>query len=218
MWNTGYALSKLTELADINGKFTQNLLHDLSLRYHINIVGGSVATQKNGIFYNTTYIFSNTGILVSQYDKVHLFGPMGEEKFIKAGQKENIFELAGVNSASVICYDIRFPEWIRTHMSQGAKLLYIVAEWPIQRIQQWKILLQARAIENQAFIIAVNRVGADPDNIFNGHSLAINPLGEIINQPNESESLQIVEIDVNEVDNARGQISVFDDRRTELYH
>ncbi len=218
MWNTGYALSELTELSDKEGKFTQNLLARLAKKYQINCVGGSVSTQKAEKFYNTSYIFDTSGNLVSTYDKVHLFGPMNEEKFIAAGNRENQFELAGVPSASVICYDIRFPEWLRTNMSQGAKILYVVAEWPVQRVRQWKILLQARAIENQAFVVAVNRVGSDLNNQFNGHSLIISPLGEIIVNAGENETLCFAEIDLSEIDSVRGEIPVFSDRRPELYH
>lgn len=74
----------------------------------------------------------------------------------------------------MICYDIRFPEWVRTMMSSGPQaILYVSAEWPIQRIAQWQILLQARAIENQAFVVAANRVGSDRDNTFGGRSLVL---------------------------------------------
>ncbi|MFC4651647.1 carbon-nitrogen family hydrolase [Lactococcus nasutitermitis] len=218
MWNTGYALSNLTELADSDGKRTKKFLTELSKKYQINIVGGSVATAKSGKFYNSNYIFDTDGNLVSHYDKVHLFGPMDEEKFISSGASENVFELADVKSAAVICYDIRFPEWLCTNMKQGAKILYVVAEWPEQRIEQWKILLQARAIENQAFVVAVNRVGHDLNNRFSGHSLAVGPLGNILLDAGEAESLQLIDIDVNQVDIVRGQIPVFADRRPELYH
>lgn len=218
MWNTGYALSNLPELADSDGKRTQNFLTELSKKYQMNIVAGSVATAKSGKFYNSNYIFDAKGNLVSQYDKVHLFGPMEEDKFISSGKSENVFELAAVKSAAVICYDIRFPEWLRTNMKQGAKILYVVAEWPKQRIEQWQILLQARAIENQAFVVAVNRVGYDLNNCFNGHSLVIDPLGTILLDAGEEEGLQLIDIDVNQVDTVRGQIPVFADRKPELYH
>ena len=218
MWNTGYALTDLSKLADPNGQRTQNFLTALSKKYNINIVGGSVATSINQHFYNTSYVVDKIVNLLSTYHKVHLFGPMNEEKFISSGDQENVFELAGVTSSSLICYDIRFPEWVRTNMAQGAKIFYVVAEWPQQRIEQWQILLQARAIENQAFVVAVNRVGADPDNAFNGHSLVIDPLGKILLDAGETESLQLVEIDVNQVDSVRGFIPVFDDRKPQLYH
>ena len=218
MWNTGYALSALTTIADVDGRLTQEKLSKWAKENQISIVAGSVATQTSGKFYNCSYSFDASGNLVSTYNKVHLFGPMNEEKFIQSGTKENVFELNGILSSAVICYDLRFPEWIRTNMAKGPEILYVVAQWPKERIEQWKILLQARAIENQAFVVAVNRVGKDQNNQFDGHSLVVNPLGKIILACGVNEGLQLVDIDPSEVMCVRGQIPVFEDRRVELYH
>lgn len=217
MWNTGYALDQLNGLADPNGQNTQELLQELARNYHVNIVGGSVATARDDRFYNTSYIVDDQGRLVSSYDKVHLFGLMNEEQYITAGKTENYFQLAGAASAGVICYDIRFPEWLRTNARHGAKVLYVSAEWPQPRIAQWEVLLRARAIENQAFVVAVNRVGDDPDNHFNGHSLVIDPLGNIIANAGETEKVKLATIDFSQIEAVRGQIPVFKDRRPELY-
>ena len=138
MWNTGYALDQLAELADENGQKTQQFLSELALKNQINIVGGSVAVRNGQSFFNTTYVYDQNGNLISSYEKVHLFGSM--YRYVpdrKAGQKENHFELAGVPSASFICYDLRFPEWIRTVARYGTDILYFPAEWPSKRIKQW---------------------------------------------------------------------------------
>ena len=217
MWNTGYALTDLEQLAD-DGESIKNILSSLAKYFAINIVAGSIAVKEGDKFFNRAYVFDRTGQLLSQYDKVHLFGLMNEEKFIAAGSKKHIYELAGIESAGVICYDIRFPEWLRTNMaSQEAKVLYVVAEWPDPRTPQWQALLVARAIENQAFVVAVNRVGEDPDNRYLGNSLVIDPLGNIIVNAGESENLSTVSIDLSEIDSIRGQIPVFEDRRPDLY-
>lgn len=182
MWNTGYALSQLADLADDNGERTKTLLRAFAKKHHVNIVAGSVATKKKDSFFNTTYVFDRTGQVIVDYDKIHLFGLMGEDQFLQAGHQPSTFVLDGIQAASVICYDIRFPEWIRTLMSGGAKVLFVVAEWPTERVAQWEILLRARAVENQAFVVAVNRVGKGDLDSFSGHSLVINPLGEVILQ------------------------------------
>lgn len=218
MWNTGYALSQLETLADFNGETTKALLSQLAHQYQINIVGGSVATQENGKFFNTTYIVNQDGELVASYRKVHLFGLMHEDEYLTAGDQENFFTLAGIPSASFICYDLRFPEWIRTVASRGAKILYFPAEWPLSRINQWKILLQARAIENQAYVIAVNRVGNDPENHFGGHSLVISPTGEVLVECDDQEKLVVTTLDLDKLKTVRGKIPVFSDRRPTLYH
>lgn len=217
MWNTGYALDQLSTLADPNGQQTQALLTDLAGQYDVNIVGGSVATSRDGHFYNTTYVVDRLGQLVGTYDKVHLFGLMKEDQYLRAGDRENYFRLAGVPSASFICYDLRFPEWVRTVARHGADVLYFPAEWPASRIAQWQIMLQARAIENQAFVVAVNRVGDDPDNHFNGHSLVIDPLGRIISDAGETANVTYAELDLDQLQDVRGPIPVFQDRRPNLY-
>ncbi len=105
---------------------------------------------------------------------------MNEHLFMNEGQSKNIFELDGTKCGGIICYDLRFPEWIRTHVLDGVKIMFIPAEWPKQRIDHWRLLLHARAIENQCYVVAVNRVGKDPNNEFNGHSMVVSPWGELL--------------------------------------
>ncbi|KRM90110.1 amidohydrolase [Liquorilactobacillus cacaonum DSM 21116] len=218
MWNTGYSLENLAEIADEDGKKTKALLSDLAKKLTVNIVGGSVAIKKEGNFYNSSYVFNRTGSLISEYQKVHLFGLMNEDKFISAGATKNQFELDDIKAAGVICYDIRFPEWERKLMSEGQQILFVSAQWPTKRIAQWETLLRARAIENQAFVVAVNRVGEAPKDSFNGHSLVINPLGEILVEGTPGvEGIFTCEFDLDDLSKIRGDIPVFKDRRPELY-
>lgn len=217
MWNTGYALTELNNLADENGEKTKELLAKLSQEYNVNIVGGSVATKRKDGFFNTMYVANRTGKIIAQYDKAHLFKLMDEHLFMNAGQSVNTFELDGTVCGGVICYDLRFPEWIRTHTLDGAKIMFIPAEWPTKRIDHWQLLLQARAIENQCFIVAVNRVGSDPGNEFNGHSMVIAPWGELLISGQTDEGIYYADLDLQQVDHVRKTIPVFQDRRTDLY-
>lgn len=217
LWNTGYDLARLEEIADVEGKRTKEFLQAKAQDYKVNIVGGSVAIKEHEQFYNTTYIVDKQGKLISEYRKVHLFRLMDEDKYLAAGDQKNVFELAGVKSASFICYDIRFPEWLRTVAKEKLSIIYVVAQWPQTRIEQWKALLVARAIENQAYVVAVNRVGDNPDNKFNGHSLIINPLGEVLSDSGDQETLTVYDLDTSEMEKFTQQIHVFEDRRPELY-
>ncbi len=217
MWNTGYALDKLDSLADREGSITRKLLSQLAKKHQVNIVGGSVATKRADKYFNTMYIVDRTGKIVAAYDKAHLFKLMDEHVYLNEGQSMNVFELDGITCGGVICYDLRFPEWIRTHTLNGAKIMFIPAEWPKQRIDHWQLLLQARAIENQCFIVAVNRVGKDPNNEFNGHSMVIAPWGELLISNQTAEGILYAELDLEEVDRVRKTIPVFQDRRTDLY-
>ncbi|MFJ5622809.1 carbon-nitrogen family hydrolase [Peribacillus loiseleuriae] len=217
MWNTGYALDKLDSLADREGSITRKLLSQLAKKHQVNIVGGSVATKRGDKYFNTMYIVDSTGKIVAAYDKAHLFKLMDEHVYLNEGQSMNVFELDGITCGGVICYDLRFPEWIRTHTLHGAKIMFIPAEWPKKRIDHWQLLLQARAIENQCFIVAVNRVGKDPNNEFNGHSMVIAPWGELLISNQTEEGNLYAELDLEEVDRVRKTIPVYQDRRTDLY-
>ena len=217
MWNTGYALDRLDSLADENGQETKKLFEKLAKEYNVNIVGGSVATKRDEKFFNTMYVANRTGKIVAQYNKAHLFKLMDEHVYMSEGQTMNTFELDGTICGGVICYDLRFPEWIRSHVLDGAKVMFIPAQWPTKRIDHWQLLLQARAIENQCFIVAVNRVGSDPGNQFNGHSMVIAPWGELLISNQTEEGIFYAELDLQEVDTVRKTIPVFQDRRTDLY-
>lgn len=216
MWNTGYALTELEILADSTNR-TVELLKGFAKEHAVNIVGGSVSTKKKDGFYNTMLVVNKTGELVSEYDKAHRFGLMDEHIHLEEGDSLGTFELDNMVCGGVICYDIRFPEWIRAQVLNGAKLIFVSAEWPEARIDHWRILLQARAIENQCFIVAVNRIGSDPNNEFGGSTMAIAPWGEIRLDMKKEEGIGYVEIDLAEVEEVRKRIPVFDDRREKLY-
>lgn len=217
MWNTAYDLSRLEDIADREGSETKSLLSKLAKELHIHIVGGSVSTKKGNGFYNTMYVANTHGEIVAEYDKAHLFKLMDEHVYLEAGNEKNIFALNDVQMGGVICYDLRFPEWFRALSLNGAKIIFVPAQWPDKRIDHWKILLQARAIENQCFIVGVNRVGEDPNNSFNGNSMVIGPWGELLWTGNNEETIEIVEIEIEEVEKVRQRIPVFQDRREKLY-
>lgn len=217
MWNTAYALMHLGKLADKNGERTKQLLTSFAKKYNLNIVGGSVATKRDNQYFNTMYVANRFGQIVAEYDKAHLFKLMDEHLFMEPGSKINVFDLDDVTCGGIICYDLRFPEWIRTHTLKGANIMFIPAEWPQKRIDHWQLLLQARAIENQCFIVAVNRVGSDPNNVFNGHSMVIAPWGQVLLSGETREGIYYVNLDLEEVARVRKTIPVYQDRRTELY-
>ncbi len=218
MWNTGYDLTRFSDIADTNGNKTKELLSKLASEYRIAIHGGSVAVNEKGKFYNQSFIYSKEGQLLDSYKKVHLFGLMNEDKFLQAGDKKVYYQINGVPATGVICYDIRFPEWLRTLSLSGSKIIFVPAEWPTPRIMQWRRLLSARAIENQCFVVGVNRVGSDPDNQFGGHSGVYDPLGNEIISLNDQPQGKLVTLDLDQVDKVRGSMPVFADRRPELYN
>lgn len=218
LWDTGYDLTRLSEIADRDGETAQLFLSQLAKEYQVYISGGSIARQSDDKFFNTTYIVTPTGSIQVSYDKVHLFRLMQEEKFLHAGSQLVQTTILGVPLSPFICYDLRFPEFLRKSANQKTELFLFSAQWPTVRIDHWKKLLQARAIENQCFVAAVNRVGEDPDNKFGGNSMIVDPLGNILLELDDSEGFGRKEINMQEVSDVRKGFPVFEDRRTNLYY
>ncbi|QPA31810.1 carbon-nitrogen family hydrolase [Thermaerobacillus caldiproteolyticus] len=217
LWTTGYDLTRLDEIADEDGAHTKAFISELARLHHINIVAGSIAKKTKDGITNTMYIANRNGDIVGEYSKLHLFQLMDEHLYLQSGEAPGLFTLENTLCAGVICYDIRFPEWIRVHTVQGAEILFVVAEWPLPRLHHWRTLLQARAIENQCYVIACNRAGHDPNNTFAGHSLIVDPWGEILAEAKEEPCSLTAEIDLQKVKQVRKQIPIFSDRRPEHY-
>lgn len=217
MWNTGYALNEIQELADPEGKEIIALLSSFSKIHGVNIIGGSIAEKKSDGVYNTMYAFDREGNMIGDYSKMHLFRLMDEDKHLKAGDKPGKLQIEGEQAGMMICYDIRFPELARSLALDGAKLLFVPAEWPNPRLHHWRTLLTARAIENQMYVVACNRMGTSGDTSFFGHSLIIDPWGEIVAEAGEEEGILRGDIDLELVEQVRSRIPVFEDRRPSLY-
>ena len=217
LWTTGYDLTRLEQIADSEGGQTKAMISALAREYGINIVAGSVASRQAAGITNCMYIFNREGGLAGEYSKLHLFRLMDEHLYLQPGEAKGLFTLDGALCAGLICYDIRFPEWVRAHTALGAEVLFVSAEWPEPRLAHWRALLISRAIENQCYVIACNRAGADPANTFAGHSMIIDPWGEVVCEAAENEDILSGEIDLHKVREVRQQIPIFTDRRPELY-
>ncbi|WP_368645247.1 carbon-nitrogen family hydrolase [Alkalibacterium putridalgicola] len=217
MWNVSFFPKDLEGCADVKGEETKRLLSDLSKKYMINIVGGSVAVQSDGKFYNTSYVFNRKGEVVHVYNKVHLFSPTQEHQIFKAGNQMGIFDIDGVKAGIAICYDLRFPEWIRKMALEGIQVLFVPAAWPHPRMRAWETLLCARAIENQFFVVGVNSVGTTDKLNFCGHSSIFGPSGESLAAAREEEMVLWADLDLTSIPDIRREIAVYNDRRRELY-
>lgn len=217
LWNTGYALQTIDKLADPEGGESRAWLSAFARRHGVYVVGGSVAEKRSGKVYNTMLVFNRLGQELGSYSKIHLFRLMEEEKHLTPGDQKVTFQLGGVTAGAVICYDIRFPELTRSLVLQGAKLLIVVAEWPHPRLHHWRTLLMARAIENQMYVLGCNRIGTSGNDTFFGHSMIIDPWGEIVAEGSEVEEIVTGSIDLSTVDEVRSRIPIFSDRRPSLY-
>lgn len=217
MWNTGYALDRIQSIADQNGERTKAAISALCRKHGVSVHAGSIARLNATGVSNTTYIFDAQGEEIGQYSKIHLFQLMNEHLHLEAGEQPGRFELGGVAAGTMICYDIRFPELARKLALEGVKILFVPAEWPHPRLHHWRTLLQARAIENQMYVVSCNTVGESGGASFFGHSMVIDPWGEVIAEAEEKETIAYADIDLGLVDEVRGRIPVFADRRPTLY-
>lgn len=217
MWNTGYALDRIHELADREGERTRESISAFCRQHGVHVIAGSIAAKSGDQVTNTMLVFDREGNVTADYSKIHLFRLMDEEKYLVAGDRAGELELEGIPAGMMICYDIRFPELARRLALGGAKVLFVPAEWPKPRLEHWRTLLRARAIENQMFIVACNRMGISGQTEFFGHSLVIDPWGNILVEGDESEAILRATIDLAQVDKVRSTIPIFEDRRPSIY-
>jgi len=172
-------------------------------------LAGSVAVRENGRFYNRFYFVKPDGS-VAKYDKHHLFTFGGEHKTFTAGEERVIVEWKGVRFLLEICYDLRFPVWARNRKDYDA-IIY-VASWPEVRRKAWDALLRARAIENQCFVLAVNRTGDDPSLHYNGGTALIDPYGnDIVRACDNTEEIIASELDMDVLSQFRKVFPVLED-------
>lgn len=217
MWNTGYALDQIHELADPQGQESRAWISEFARRHNVHVIAGSIAEKRDDKVFNTMNIFTRSGEEIASYSKIHLFRLMEEEKYLAPGEQIVSFELDGTKAGAAICYDIRFPELARSLSLRGVKVLFVCAEWPNPRLHHWRTLLMARAIENQMYVVACNRTGTSGKDSFFGHSMIIDPWGEIIAEGGEGEEIVTGMIQESLVDEVRSRIPVFDDRKPFLY-
>jgi omega-amidase len=181
MFSTGFSMDATTLAEKMDGE-TLQWMKVISAKHKI-ILGGSVIIEEDNKYYNR-FIWMQPDGNFAQYDKKHLFAFAGEDKHYNAGEKRCIVQVKGWKILLQVCYDLRFPVWARQQMQQSQPeydAIVYVANWPERRNHAWKTLLTARAIENQCFVIGVNRVGNDGNNIYHsGDSIIVDALGETL--------------------------------------
>ena len=217
LWSTGYDLENAGRHATSISEGIFAAVAELARSCQLHILGSCLALLAPGRYGNTAVWFDPAGNNLATYSKIHLFRLMSEEQYLTAGQQSTIVETPWGAAGLAICYDLRFPELFRAYALGGAKLIFLPAEWPHPRLAHWQTLLRARAIENQIFIVACNRIGVAKNNSFFGHSCLIDPWGETIIEGGEGELLLTATIEIDQVNQVRQKIPIFADRRPELY-
>lgn len=217
-WNTGFAPRHVDPTqADENGTRIKTLFSALAKELNVNIVAGSVVTLKKGRLHNTAYVFSRAGGCIAEYDKTHLFSPAGEAETFAPGDTIANVALDGVPCGIVICYDIRFPELVRSLALAGMDILFVVAQWPKSRVKQLNCMLRTRAIENQCYAALCNGCGVANGVRFGGGSAIVDPLGETLASAGGNERIITAALDLGALVPMRVALPVLQDRRPELY-
>jgi len=222
LWDAGYALKQAKELASSlsGGLFTQ--VANLAKQTSIYITGSMLEKRGMGIA-NSAPVFSPERGILGVYRKIHLFPLMDEDQYLTPGESTLTIQMPWGATSVAICYDLRFPELFRRYALEGAKLVVIPSEWPQPRLDAFRTLLRARAIENGIYIATCNRVGTDVDETsgkettFFGHSSVIDPWGNIVVEAGSTEGVFTVPLDLTEVDKAQTAIPVLRGRRPEYY-
>ena len=200
MFSTGFTMNAEALAEEMDGK-TMQWMHEKANRYDA-VVTGSIIIKENGQFFNRL-IWMNPDGSYQYYDKKHLFGMAKEDSVYTAGQKKLIIDFKGWKILPVICYDLRFPVWLR-NQDDLYDLLLVVASWPEKRAKHWNTLIPARAIENQSYVIALNRVGHDGNQVYYcGDTTCIDPAGNVVYYNRDEEDVYTFSIYKNEIEKTR---------------
>lgn len=191
---------------------THRFCADLARHTRCGVLAG-FARKQGGDVANVATFFDEAGNEVARYAKTHPFSLAGEHLHYAAGDGPVVFEWRGMKIAPLICYDLRFPELFRRATKAGAELFLVIANWPSARVEHWTTLARARAIENLAYVIAVNRCGTDPKLTYPGRSQIIDPKGNILADAGDSIGIASAEIDIKLVRSWRRDFPVLGDMK-----
>jgi predicted amidohydrolase len=219
MFATGFSMN-VDRTAQGPKRETEKYLRELARRHSAVVLGGvvgSVSTSPspepsaNSQATNEAVAFDSHGNELVRYRKMRPFTPAGEHLHYAAGNSHQIFAWNDMQVSPFVCYDLRFPEIFRPAALQGAELIVVVANWPATRSEHWVRLLQARAIENQAYVMGVNRCGADPKLQYDGRSVAFDPLGQLMHEANAEPQVLMIDVSTDVVRGWRAQFPALKD-------
>lgn len=214
-FSVGFSFN-VAKIAEGKHQETETFMAQTAKRLGIFLMGGVVNLGDDNKGRNEAVVFDPGGKEVARYCKLHPFSFSGEDQHYEPGNNVIVFNCHQWLVAPLICYDLRFPEAFRAAVRRGAELIVVMADWPQQRQDHWQALLPARAIENQAYIVAVNRCGDDPNHTYVGGSQVINPQGQIIADAGSTECVVTAEIDHSTLIQYRQQFPALKDIRDDL--
>ncbi len=215
LFDVGFAYEKYMDLdSEIPGEFTE-FLSNIAQENYTYIIATSIEKGDFGKYYNSAVLINREGKILGVYRKIHPF--QDENDYFEPGTELTVFKTEIANIGIEICYDLRFPEVARSLALSDVDILVTPASFPFPRYSHWDTLTVARAIENQFFHVAVNRVGQGIDKQYFGHSKIIDPWGDILIGAAESPRGGAIEINLEQIRKIREQITCFEDRKNMAY-
>ena len=209
MFSTGFVMEPESVAEGMQGSAVQ-WMQQIAKDKQTALIG-SLIIQENQQYFNRVVFVHPSGAM-THYDKKHLFTLAGEDKIYTAGNNRLLFEYKGWKISPFVCYDLRFPVWTRN--TENYDLAIFVANWPKVRVTAWDTLLKARAIENMSYVVGVNRIGTDANDLeYPGHSQAIDPLGAIIQKAEkQEETIVTITLEKDKLQKTREQFQFLNDR------
>lgn len=212
---TGFSVTNIGIAEDFENSDSIRYIQQLAIKYSINIIFGLLISRGDNK-YNSCIAINKVGDIVTSYEKMHLFSFSGEDKLFSAGNEVKSLPWEGGWGLS-ICFDLRFPE-LYQELSKENLILINIANWPKARVSHWRTLLNARAIENQSFMIGVNRSGIDGNGLeYEESSCVFSPSGDALTPTVMMEEIKIFEINIEEATTYRMKFPIKDDRRGNIY-
>lgn len=206
---TGFTMRSEKFAEAIEGE-SFNYFSSLAKKLNCSVIAGIIVNQS-GKYFNTLIHIENNGKLKNHYHKIHPFSFSNEDKHFSAGDKTIVTKVNGWKTGLSICYDLRFPELYRQYGRNRAHLIINIANWPDTRIDHWRTLLKARAIENQCYVVGVNRVGDELRLHYNGYSSIYDPMGRTVVSVENMERVIFAEIEMKLVNETRKKLPFLDD-------
>ncbi len=210
---TGFSKNLAATADEENGE-TAAFLAKMAKIYSINLIAGFVEKVSDSEkAKNLAAAYNRAGVCIAKYTKIHPFSFTQEDRYYQPGNRLVTFDLEGMTAGVFICYDLRFPEVFRS-IAKDIQAIFVIANWPTSRQLHWETLLRARAIENQCFLIGVNRTGTDPQGLhFPGASRIFDPFGQEICAGNDTNELVVGDINLDEVRRIRTTFPFLQDMR-----
>ncbi len=214
VWPVGYfSFSRYRSEAEHCTGPTVRFLQAQARALQATLFAGSFVERRGDRFYNTSLLIDARGSIRARYRKIHLFGYKSEERrILTAGRRLTVAPQPWGRTGLATCYDLRFPEFFRRMVDRGAEFFLVTSAWPQARLDAWRLFNRARAHENLAFVLACNCAGTDQGRRYAGHSMFVDPRGEVLAEAGDGEELLTADLDPRAVRSFRREFSALADR------